>query len=126
MPVQPLRTYLGIVGSLLFLQGAAVLLLLNLGISLPSPWSRAVRPDVLHGWIHIIWALAIWVSLKQRKTWAMGWGFGLFYLLFSLVGFVFQNPGGLLLGSGENLFHLLAGAIAIYLVSRSPHRSKIQ
>lgn len=110
-----LQKFLSLLGGLLLIQGATVLLCLALSISLPSPWSRAIRPDLLHGWIHVGWAILIWWGLKRGQTVALGWSFGLFYLLFGLLGLAVYHPWGLLLDLGENGFHLLLGSIGLGL-----------
>lgn len=113
--MQRLQQFLSLIGSLLLIQGATVLLCLALSISLPSPWSRAIRPDLLHGWIHVGWGLLIWLGLKRGQPLALGWSFGLFYTAFGLLGLAVHHPWGLLLDLGENSFHLLVGSIGLGL-----------
>ncbi len=115
-PRSLLPRYLATVATLLFVQGSLVLLFLGFSITLPSPWDRAVRPDALHGIIHVVWALLIATGLAVGKHRQTALSFSLFYLLLALFGIVMIHPWGLLLDSGENLFHLLVGAIALYLV----------
>ena len=110
-----LQQFLSLIGSLLMIQGATVLFCLAFSISLPSPWSRAIRPDPLHGWIHVGWAVLIWLGLKQGQTRILGWSFSLFYLLFCALGLLIHYPLGLLLDLGENGFHLLIGTIGLGL-----------
>ena len=119
-----LHRYLLSISSLLFLQGLAVLLLMSLSLTLPSPWNRAVPPDAFHAWIHLIWAIAIGWSLRRGKVLQIGTGFSGFYLAFAGIGFLIDQPWGLQLGLGENLFHLGVGAIALGLLNSaaSEHR----
>lgn len=114
--MKALRLYLTLIGGLLFLQGVAVLLVMYFSISLSSPWSRALRPDALHAGIHIVWGLLIGLGLKAHRAWALGLGLGLFYVLFAVLGIGLDSPLGLMLGRGENGFHLGVGAIALFLV----------
>ncbi len=113
--MKQLQQFLRLIGSLLLIQGSLVILFLTFSLSLSSPWSRAIRPDLLHGWIHVGWAMLIWLGLKRGQAIALGWSFSLFYLLFGLLGLAVHHPWGLLLDSGENLFHLLVGSISLAL-----------
>ena len=110
-----LRIYLQLVAGILLIQGVAVLLLMVLSITLPSPLNRAVPPDGLHAWIHIVWALALGVAVYRSKVRQVAVEFYIFYFLLALLGFLSEAPLGLQLGLGENLFHVLIGAIALWL-----------
>ena len=117
-----LQPFLSLIGSLLLIQGTTALLCLALSISPPSPWNRAIRPDPLHAWIHVIWAMVIGWGLKRSNPLALGWSFGGFYWLFGLLGLTLHHPGGLLLDLGENTFHLLIGTLGLGLSWRERDR----
>jgi len=110
-----LQQFLRLIASLLLIQGSAVILCHLLSIALASPWSRAVRPDPLHGWIHVIWAGLIWLGLRRGRAIALGWSLGGFYWLFGLLGLAIHHPLGLLLDLGENAFHFIVGATGLWL-----------
>jgi hypothetical protein len=121
--MKTLSRYLAIVGTALLIQGIIIVLLNAFSITLTSPWSRAIRPDVPHAVVHIVWGGLIWLGLKQNQARLTGLTFGAFYLLFGLLGVVADHPWGLLLDRGENGFHLLVGAIALILLGQGISRT---
>jgi hypothetical protein len=114
-----LRFYLFWLGNALFIQGVISLIF---GVTNREPLifiGRRLTSDPLHATIHIVWGLVIFLLLKQRIRQGLlgviGLVFGVFYLLLGVMGIVIFHPLGMQLGWGENLFHLLAGSIALLL-----------
>ncbi|GAB4366444.1 MAG: hypothetical protein Kow00121_03810 [Elainellaceae cyanobacterium] len=128
-----LRCYLCGLGLVLLLQGVAAIAYKFIPVELPALWDRALRTDLTHASVHIGWGILLiflistsssnrflnsiryWISAKQQ-TEILGFIFGGFYLSLGFLGIAVRYPLGMMLDRGENLFHLLAGAIAWGLV----------
>jgi hypothetical protein len=113
-----LRVYLGGLGILLLLTGIAGLLLGTHSEPI-IPRKPGFLTDSVHQGIHVVWGLAMLFPLVRRATdaalAALAVVFGIFYVLFGLLGVLIHQPFGLHLGWDENGFHLLAGPVALIL-----------
>jgi hypothetical protein len=105
------RAYLLLLGAGLLLEGAA--LLFAGAVDLAMPFAL----DNRHNALHVLWGLFILgglaTSRESRRLADLALLFGVFYVGLALAGTVLVNPFGLLLGPGENLFHLTVGTGAL-------------
>ncbi len=101
------RTYLLLLGAGLLFEGAALLFVA--AINLPAPYAL----DNPHNALHVVWGLLILyvlaTSRDSRRLASLALLFGVFYIGLAVAGLVLVNPFGLLLGPGENLFHVIVG-----------------
>ncbi|MBV8716771.1 MAG: hypothetical protein JOZ65_17045 [Chloroflexi bacterium] len=102
-----MRAYLLVVGAGLLAEGGALLLASTLGV--PVPYVL----DTPHNLLHVVWGVLILGILTTardpRRVSALASLFGVFYTGLAIAGVVFANPFGLLLGTGENIFHFVVG-----------------
>jgi hypothetical protein len=114
-PTWLVRKYLWLLGAGLLLEGAALLAL----EALPSLLPGIAPVDTLHNAVHVLWGLTILFFLisgiDDAQTAVLAIGFGVFYLTLAVLGTVTHDPFGLRLGTGENVFHYLAGSLALGL-----------
>lgn len=98
------RWYAWALGAGLFLEGAVLLVLTPNG-------------DVRHNAIHVAWGAVILLILWRNPSIAprVLVVFGVFYVFLGFAGVLSRNPFGLLLGLGENAFHLMVGPLALVL-----------
>ena len=115
-PVRLVHLYLWILGAGLLLDGAVLLLVDWLGLSVPVN-----ATDVRHNVLHVVWGVALLVvsvlardGHEIRAAWAAVI-FGAFYVALGVLGLTLDQPFGLQLGPGENAFHFLVGPIALIL-----------
>jgi len=108
-----------VVGAGLLLEGGALLLINTLGWTPPALGLPLTSNDTRHNLLHVFWGVVLLVLLvasrDYRRANATLLVFGIFYTLLGLLGIVVDNPFGLLLGPGENGFHLLVGPVALAL-----------
>jgi hypothetical protein len=101
------RTYLVFLGAGLVIEGAALLFAAVLNLAVPYPL------DNHHNALHVVWGLLILGGLATSRdsSWlaSLALLFGVFYVGLAFAGMVLLDPFGLLLGPGENLFHLTVG-----------------
>jgi hypothetical protein len=101
------RAYLLLLGAGLLFEGAA--LLFAAAINLDVPYAL----DNRHNALHVIWGLVIVgvlaTSRDSSRLVSLALLFGVFYVGLAFVGMVLVNPFGLMLGPGENVFHLTVG-----------------
>ena len=113
-----LRGYLALVGTGLFLQGASSLVLHEgVGATLAS-WHGLLTPDDRHAGLHVVWGLLLLAAVAvggEPLLVAAGYVFGVFYLALGVLGILVHHPFGLMLGAGENGFHLIVGPLALIL-----------
>jgi hypothetical protein len=115
-PVRLVQIYVWVVGALLVLDGALQLLATGLGVLASigaADWGR--------GLLHLATGVALlvvsWISRDGypiRVAWA-GVIFGAFYVALGVLGLTVDQPFGLQLGMGENVFHIVVGAVALIL-----------
>ncbi len=114
-----LQMYLALLGISLLVQGVASIMLAAANIQLSGIIARLVETDTLHAAIHIIWGLGIVFLLirgmSKRLLLRVSFLFGVFYLSLGFLGVFIHHPFGMLLRRGENIFHFLAGSIALIL-----------
>jgi len=113
-----LRCYLWVVGVGLLAQGTLTLLSIAIWGDAGAHRTHGVlNHDARHGLLHVLWGLALLVpvSLKSRAPLLVGDALviGVFYIALGLLGIVTHDPFGLLLGPGENGFHLIVGSSAL-------------
>jgi Domain of unknown function (DUF4383) len=112
--VRLVRLYGLVVGAGLLLEGGALLLAEALRIA-PS--------DPRHNALHVVWGAVILVLLSvhrdARWTILVVGGFGVFYTVLGVVGVLVDQPFGLRLGPGENIFHFVVGPLALLLSARA-------
>ena len=113
------RCYLAVLGAVLFLEGAVLLVLGALPADRLPDVAAGMAPDPLHNAIHVLWGLAILLllafGLKDFGVSVLAVAFGVFYVALGVVGLLVDRPFGLLLGPGENAFHLIVGPAALLL-----------
>jgi hypothetical protein len=115
-PVTLVRVYVLILGAGLLLEGGALLILDQLGLSVGIGTS-----DLRHNLLHVVWGVAllgVWISARGRKATRVIWAslvFGAFYVALGVLGLTIDRPFGLLLGPGENIFHFTVGPLALVL-----------
>ena len=107
-------------GAALLLEGGLLLALDALRATLPAAAAMPFATgDVRHNGLHLIWGVVILGLLAtsrsgQRAT-VVALVFGVFYTLLGVAGLLIDRPFGLLLGPGENVFHLTVGPLALLL-----------
>jgi hypothetical protein len=106
--------YVLTLGALLLLEGAALLVVDRLPLSLGFTAS-----DTRHNLLHVVWgggllALVLTARGSDRVAWA-ALIFGVFYVSLAVLGVASDRPFGLLLGPGENIFHFTVGPLALVL-----------
>jgi hypothetical protein len=129
-----LQFYLVSLGVGLLLQGLLTVLFRILNLERPF----YLRTDPLHASIHIAWGLALLylvfchsshtdttsppktqtalVSAAQKRIWIRaGLSFAIFFETLGILGVLVHHPLGMVLGRIENVFHLVAGTIALIL-----------
>jgi hypothetical protein len=111
----------------LLLEGAA--LLFAAVIDLPVPYAL----DNPHNALHVVWGLLILcvlaTSRESSRLVGLALLFGVFYVGLALAGMELVNPFGLILGLGENLFHLTVGTgslLAAALLQRGARLAVVQ
>ncbi|MBV9582603.1 MAG: hypothetical protein JO057_28800 [Chloroflexi bacterium] len=115
-PVRLDQLYIWVVGAGLLLDGV-VLTIVN-WLALPAPVNATDwRSSLLNG----LWGIALLVvSVLGRNGQAIrvAWAsviFGAFYTALGVLGLTLDQPFGLQLGAGENVFHLFVGPVALIL-----------
>jgi hypothetical protein len=113
-----LRRYLWVVGAALLAQGTLTLVSIAVWGDAGAHRTHGVlNHDARHGLLHVLWGLALLatVNLKSRARFLVGDALviGVFYVALGVLGIVTHNPFGLLLGPGENGFHLIVGSSAL-------------
>jgi uncharacterized protein DUF4383 len=109
-----------VLGAGLLLEGGALLLVDLLRGSAPTLGVPLTTGDTRHNLLHVAWGLLLLAALvgsrtNSRRPSLMLLVFGLFYTLLAVLGLMLDRPFGLLLGPGENAFHLLVGPLALAL-----------
>ena len=120
-PARLVRLYgLGL-GAALLLEGGLLLALdaLRATLSHVAAALPFATGDVRHNSLHIVWGVVILgllaTSRSARRATIVALVFGVFYTLLGIVGVLVDRPFGLLLGPGENVFHLTVGPLALLL-----------
>jgi hypothetical protein len=115
-PVRLVQTYVWVIGALLVLDSALQLLASGLGVPV-----RVEAADWPQGLLHLATGVALlgvsWISRDGypiRVAWAAVI-FGAFYVALGVLGLTIDQPFGVQLGLGENVFHIVVGAIALIL-----------
>ena len=113
------RCYLAVLGAVLFLEGAVLLVLGALPADRLPGVAAGIASDTLHNAIHVLWGLAILLllafGLKDFGVSVLAVAFGVCSVALGVVGLLVDRPFGLLLGPGENAFHLIVGPAALLL-----------
>jgi hypothetical protein len=117
-----LQRWVAGVGAALLAQGALSLLIDTAGIALPR-LVQAFIGDPLHAVIHVIWGIVMLGCSaigRSRETIALlSLVFGVFYVSLGFLGVLVHHPFGLLLGPGENVFHLVVGPASLVMGVRA-------
>lgn len=104
------RLYGLVVGGGLLLEGGGLLLL---------DVVRSSTSDTRHNALHLVWGVTMVGLLAMNRhplrAVMVGLVFGALYTALGIAGVVFDRPFGLLLGPGENAFHLIVGPLALLL-----------
>jgi hypothetical protein len=120
---QLVRTYLLLLGAGLLVEGAALLFAAALNLALPYAL------DNRHNALHVVWGLLILAVLAtsgdSSRLVSLALVFGVFYVGLAFAGMVLINPFGLLLGPGENLFHLTIGTGSLIAAALLPRRARL-
>jgi hypothetical protein len=120
--VTALRVYLAAVGAVLLVQGPTSLLLheaLDVDI---SGLHGFLTTDDRHAVLHILWGVILLAGaglLEDARLVTLGLVFGVFYAGLGVLGVVVDDPFGLRLGWGENVFHLLIGSLGLVFAVRA-------
>jgi hypothetical protein len=113
-PVRLVRIYALVLGAGLLLDGGGLLLLDWLGLS-----TRLGTADTGVNLLHLVWGIVLlgsWVSARGRDATRVIWAalvFGAFYVALGVLGLTIDQPFGLTLGLGENIFHFTVGPVAL-------------
>lgn len=112
--------YLWLLGIGLLLEGGGFLILNLLGNAAPALPPGVNSTDSPHNALHAVWGLCILGVLVFRGDRAdiparVSTIFGVFYLTLAVLGIVLDRPFGLVLGPGENVFHVFVGSLALCL-----------
>jgi len=117
------RMYLIVLGAGLLLEGAA--LLFAAAVNLAVPYAL----DNRHNALHVVWGLLILgvlaTSRDSSRLVSLAVLFGVFYVGLAFAGIVLVNPFGLLLGPGENLFHLIVGTGSLVAAALLQGRARL-
>jgi len=116
-PLRLVRLYVLVLGAGLLLDGALLLVLDGFGAHVPVNTT-----DWRHNLLHVVWGVALLVvsfyaRQPERELWA-AWAaliFGTFYIALGVLGLTIDQPFGLQLGPGENVFHFIVGPLALIL-----------
>jgi hypothetical protein len=104
-------------------QGVLSLILLHWGEGANKATHGVLSADNHHPWIHIGYgALIVWALLARRPERELALFttvFGSLYLGFAVLGALTDDPLGIRLGPGENVFHLVVGTSALFFGLRS-------
>jgi hypothetical protein len=123
-PARLVRAYVLALGAGLLLEGGGLLLVNALALPLAVGTN-----DTRHNLLHVVWGivlLAIAATPQGRDSTRVAWAslvFGVFYVALGVLGVVLNQPFGLLLGPGENVFHFVVGPLALVLGVRALLRS---
>jgi hypothetical protein len=115
-PIMLVRAYVLVAGLGLLLEGGGLLVVDRLGLSLGIGTN-----DARHNLLHVVWGIAllgIWLTARGRDPTRVIWAalvFGAFYVALGVLGLTIDQPFGLLLGPGENVFHFTVGPLALLL-----------
>jgi hypothetical protein len=116
-PLRLVRFYGLVVGAGLVLEGGLLLVLDALRLALPD--LAFATGDTRHNTLHLITGLIILGLLQSdrspRRAIVVVGVFGLLYSTLAVAGVLANNPLGLLLGPGENVFHFIVGPVALAL-----------
>jgi hypothetical protein len=119
-PLRLVRLYVLILGAGLLAEGGGLILVSVLALPLPVGTN-----DTRHNLLHVIWGvglLAIATTPHSRTSTRIAWAaltFGVFYLALAVLGVLLNQPFGLQLGPGENVFHFIVGPLALVLGARA-------
>lgn len=117
------RTYVILLGVGLLLEGAALLAAAAMNLALPYAL------DNRHNALHVVWGLLILgvlaTSRDSSRLASLALVFGVFYIGLAFAGMVLVNPFGLLLGPGENLFHLTVGTGSLVAAALLQRRTRL-
>jgi len=115
-PTRLVRLYVLILGAGLLLEGGGLLLVSTLALPLPVGTN-----DTRHNLLHVVWGIGLLAFLSTpqgRGATRVAWAaliFGAFYVALGVLGVLVDQPFGLLLGPGENVFHFVVGPLALVL-----------
>lgn len=117
------RAYLLLLGAGLLFEGAA--LLFAAAVNLTVPYAL----DNRHNALHVVWGLLILgvlaTSRDSSRLVSLSLLFGIFYVGLAFAGMVLVNLFGLLLGPGENLFHLAVGTGSLAVAALLQRRARL-
>jgi hypothetical protein len=119
-PRRLVRLYVLALGFGLLLEGGALLLVNALALPVAVGTN-----DTRHNLLHVVWGIGLLViaaTPQGRGTTRVAWAalvFGAFYIALGVLGVVLDQPFGLLLGPGENVFHFVVGPLALILGIRA-------
>jgi len=119
-PARLVRAYVLALGAGLLLEGGGLLLVNALALPLPVGTN-----DTRHNLLHVVWGIGLLAIAatpqgpgSRRVAWA-SFVFGVFYVTLGVLGVLLDRPFGLLLGPGENAFHLIVGPLALLIGARA-------
>jgi hypothetical protein len=117
-PLRLTRLYVWVLGAGLLLDGALLLVLDRLGVSVEG----LNVSDIRHNLLHVVWGIGLlvvsYLARKEGRELWPAWAavvFGAFYVALGIAGVTLTNPFGLQLGPGENAFHFTVGPLALVL-----------
>ena len=110
---EPLIAYLALLGALLLAQGTLSIVLRASGHLAGGPAGAFARADYGHATIHVVWGCVmlalVALGLTRADAIRLALVFGAFYSALAVLGLVVHHPFGLILNTGENIFHLIVG-----------------
>lgn len=113
------RLFMFALGAGLLAEGGLLLLVGGAQSGLASLNLPFATGDVRHNALHAIWGAAIlltmWRTRWPRRDTALALVFGVFYSALAVAGIAMHDPLGLVLGPGENAFHVIVGSLALAL-----------
>jgi hypothetical protein len=123
-PRRLVRLYVLVLGAGLLIEGGGLLLVNTLALPLPVGTN-----DTRHNLLHVVWGVGLLViaaTPQGRGSTRVAWAalvFGVFYVALGVLGVLVDQPFGLLLGPGENVFHFVVGPLALILGLRAVRRA---
>ena len=115
----PLIAYLCLLGLVLLVQGTLSIVLRASGHLLSGPVGAFAHADYVHATIHVIWGAVmlalVAAGIPSADAVTLALVFGVFYTGLAVLGVSVHHPFGLILNTGENVFHFIVGPLTLLM-----------